>query len=160
MTQRDDVTATDAIGPSDMISRIVSAYANRPDVGIDDIVRLTKELTQTLGVETAGTPRPEMTEHSDPEGKVAKIRTPAVPIEQAVRDEAVTCLVCGKSFKTLKRHLMAAHGMSEGQYRAAFGLSDDFPIVAPSYSERRSQVASDTGFGTYDRGSREAGEIA
>lgn len=155
MTSGEDMTATKPAQTDnqDMIARIVAAYAQRSDVGIADIVRLTQELRASLGAVAlpAATPVAEVTALALP-----ATRTPAISLDDAVSETEVRCLCCGKGFKTLKRHLHAAHGLSEDAYRAAFGLSPDFPIVAPAYSERRSQVASDSGFGTYDRGTRGA----
>jgi predicted transcriptional regulator len=47
----------------------------------------------------------------------------------------------------LKRHLQTAHVMTPEQYRAKWGLRDDHPLVAPAYSERRSQMAKQLGLG-------------
>lgn len=74
-------------------------------------------------------------------------RIPAVPTSQAVSKDTVTCLVCGKVAKTLKGHLTRTHHMDVNAYRAMFSLAKDFPIVAPSYSERRRQLAVDSGLG-------------
>ena len=126
---------------AETIATIVAAFAQRPDAGVEDIVRLTERLSGL----SAAAARPALAP------KPAAPR-PACDPAAAISPDAVRCLCCGKSFKTLKRHLQSAHGLSEAGYRAMFGLSEDYPIVAPSYSERRSQVASETGFGTYDRG--------
>lgn len=130
-----------------MVTAIVAAFAQREDVGVDEIVELTRRLTglaETAGPEVAGRPA------AGPSAGEPAV-TPAVPVEDAVQRDHVVCLCCGRAFKTLKRHLRAAHGLSETEYRARFGLSPDVPIVAPSYSERRSAVALEAGFGTHDR---------
>lgn len=51
----------------------------------------------------------------------------------------------------LKRHLGAEHGMTESEYRQKFGLADDYPLVAPGYSERKANYARSVGFGKYSR---------
>ncbi len=82
--------------------------------------------------------------------KVTK-RKPCIPIEESVTDEAVRCLICGKSMKMLKRHLNQAHNMTPEHYKAAFGLSKDHPLTAPNYTKQKSQYAKITAFGSYDR---------
>ena len=72
---------------------------------------------------------------------------PAVPIDASVGKDAIICLDCGKSFKTLKRHISTEHGFSPVEYRARWGLSKDYPLVAPSYSKRRADTARKIGLG-------------
>ena len=72
---------------------------------------------------------------------------PAVPINASVTGDAIICLEDGKSFKTLKRHLMTAYGMTPAQYRARWNLPKDYPMVAPNYSAQRSQTAKRLGLG-------------
>lgn len=79
---------------------------------------------------------------------------PAVSVKKSVTPDALTCLCCGKQFKSLKRHLQSEHGMSPEEYRAAFGLKTDYPIVAPNYAAQRSSLAKSMGLG------RKAGEPA
>ena len=37
----------------------------------------------------------------------------------------------------LKRHLMTHYDMTPDQYRQKWGLSPDYPMVAPNYAEQR-----------------------
>ncbi|MBF0144323.1 MAG: MucR family transcriptional regulator [Magnetococcales bacterium] len=70
-----------------------------------------------------------------------KAPVPVIAIEQAVTEDTVTCLLCGKPAKTLKRHITTAHGMNDRTYRAKLNLPKDFPLVAPSYSKIRKEAA-------------------
>jgi predicted transcriptional regulator len=72
---------------------------------------------------------------------------PVMPPNKAVGQEQITCLVCGKAFKTLKRHLSQKHDMSPADYRQAFDLSKDYPLVAPGYSQYRANKAKELGLG-------------
>jgi predicted transcriptional regulator len=76
-------------------------------------------------------------------------------IRDSVTDEKVTCLCCGESMKMLKRHLGAAHGLTEHEYRQRYGLSEDHPITAPAYTRRKSSYAHKVGFGKYQRAATE-----
>lgn len=72
---------------------------------------------------------------------------PAVPIKKSVQDDHLVCLEDGKKLKMLKRHLATAYGMTPEEYRAKWGLPHDYPMVAPSYSETRKQLAKRIGLG-------------
>lgn len=123
----------------DMIATIVASFAARPDATPDAIVELYNKLK-----EEADGPAPTAARGDKP--------VPAVPLDQAVQEDKVTCLCCGKSFKMLKRHLGAEHGLTEAEYRTMFDLPADFPLVAPSYSRKKASHAKQAGFGKYDRG--------
>jgi predicted transcriptional regulator len=54
----------------------------------------------------------------------------------------------------LKRHLMTAHSSTPAEYRQRFGLSSDYPMVAPNYAEQRRKLAKSIGLGTKRRKTR------
>lgn len=61
------------------------------------------------------------------------ITSPLVPttfIRKSVSDNEITCLECGKRFKSLKRHLMSNHNLSPEEYRAKWELPATYPMVA------------------------------
>ena len=72
---------------------------------------------------------------------------PAVPIEASVHDDYIICLEDGEKLKTLKKHLMTKYNMTPEQYKARWKLPPDYPIVAPSYSRMRSEIAGKIGLG-------------
>lgn len=72
---------------------------------------------------------------------------PAVSIKKSVTDEYIICLEDGKKFKSLKRHLRTHYDMSPEEYREKWGLSHDYPMVAPAYAAARSQLAKTMGLG-------------
>lgn len=72
---------------------------------------------------------------------------PAISIRKSVSDNEVTCLECGKRFKSLKRHLMSNHNLSPEDYRAKWELPATYPMVAPAYSVTRSKLAKTIGLG-------------
>jgi len=72
---------------------------------------------------------------------------PAVPVRKSITPGYLICLEDGRKFKSLKRHLRTSFGMTPYEYRAKWGLPADYPMVAPDYSERRSQMAKDSGLG-------------
>jgi predicted transcriptional regulator len=72
---------------------------------------------------------------------------PAVSIRSSVKNDHIVCLDCGKKMKMLKRHLMTDHGLTPDDYRARFGLTADYPLVAPDYAEKRRELAKKIGLG-------------
>lgn len=74
-------------------------------------------------------------------------RQPAVPIRRSVSREAIVCLDCGKTQKTLRRHLAGAHGLTADEYRARWRLPADYPMTAPDFAAERSRLAKAAGFG-------------
>lgn len=72
---------------------------------------------------------------------------PAVSIRKSVTPKAVTCLECGKSFKSLKRHLGTSHDLTAKEYKERWDLPRDYPLVAPEYSARRAETAKKIGLG-------------
>ena len=74
--------------------------------------------------------------------------TPAVPIRKSVFPDYIICLEDGKRLKMLKRHLATPYNMTPEQYREKWGLDASYPMVAPNYAERRSELAKQIGLGT------------
>ena len=72
---------------------------------------------------------------------------PAVPIKQSVKPDYIVCLDDGKRFKMLKSHLTTVYNMTPDDYRKRWGLSSDYPMVAPEYAATRSKLAKKIGLG-------------
>jgi predicted transcriptional regulator len=119
---------------AELTTEIVVAYVARntiavPDLG--DLIGAVSRALDALGREQAEPVKPE----------------PAVPVRRSIRDEHLTCLVCGKQQKTLRRHLDVAHQLTPDAYREQFGLKPDYPMAAPGYSRQRAEMAKRTGLG-------------
>ncbi len=72
---------------------------------------------------------------------------PAVPVSKSVSDDYIVCLEDGRKLKMLKRYLRSRYDMSPDDYRRRWSLPADYPMVAPSYTERRSEFAKKIGLG-------------
>lgn len=57
--------------------------------------------------------------------------------------DTVTCLECGKSFLSLKRHLALSHNMNDKEYRKKYSIPSKQKLVAQKVSEAASKNASD-----------------
>ncbi len=68
-------------------------------------------------------------------------RVPAVPIDRSITPDYIVCLDDGTRLKTLRRYLKRKYALTPDQYRQRWGLPDDYPMVAPGYSELRSSLA-------------------
>ena len=88
------------------------------------------------------------------DGTPAELPEPAVPIKRSVTPDYIVCLEDGQQLKMLKRHLRNAFDMSPDQYRRRWGLPADYPMTAPNYSKKRSQLAKKAGLGTQPRRKR------
>lgn len=71
----------------------------------------------------------------------------AEEIAAAVQPDSIMCFEDGKRYKSMKRHLRVHFNLTPAEYRAKWGLPDDFPMVAPNYSARRSELAKAAGLG-------------
>lgn len=93
---------------------------------------------------------------------VQETRTPAVSVRSSVKPDSLTCLECGKKLKMIKRHLGADHQLTPAEYRSRWGLSADYPLVAPNYAVTRKELAVRIGLGRKPgpRGTRAAAKLA
>lgn len=123
-----------------LVAQILSSYLSNNTVAPADLPSVIESVKKAFSGATGTTSAPVS------EGE-SKIWEPAVSVKKSVTPEAVTCLVCGEKFKSLKRHLQAAHQLSPREYREAFKLKNDYPIVAPAYAARRSDLAKSLGLG-------------
>ena len=117
-----------------LTAQIVSAHLSNNAVPADQLPSLISQVHQALA--TVGQ-TPVAASHAEP----------VVPVKKSVFADHLVCLVCGKQFKTLRRHLMSDHKLSPEQYRERFGLPDSYPIIAPNYAKLRSALAKKTGLG-------------
>lgn len=76
-------------------------------------------------------------------------------IRKSISDDGIVSFIDGKSYKTLKRHL-TSHGVTPQQYRERYGLPQDYPMVAPSYAAKRSELAKAIGLGQVGAGRTQA----
>ena len=115
------------------LAEIVSSYLAKNQVAPSDLPALITSVYEALR-SLGKAPEPELPK-------------PAVPIRQSVRRDYVVCLECGWRGLSLRRHLVAGHGLSGNEYRDRWKLSPDHPLTAPAYSARRSELAKNLGLG-------------
>jgi predicted transcriptional regulator len=123
-----------------LVAQILSSYLSNNTVAPADLPSVIESVKKAFGgsAEAISTP---------PSDSATKTWQPAVPVKKSVTPDAVICLCCGQRLKTLKRHLQTAHQLTPSEYRASFGLKSDYPVVAPNYAARRSDLAKSLGLG-------------
>mgnify|MGYP001793025374 CR=1 FL=1 len=77
-----------------------------------------------------------------------------MPTKKSVTPDYLICLEDGKRLKTLKRYLRGRYKLSPDQYRSKWGLPSNYPMVAPNYSLRRSELAKKFGLGSVRNSSK------
>ena len=126
-------------GPTDarllgLTAQIVAAHVSKNPTPTDALPALIQSVFKSL----AGAGAPD---------EVAVKLEPAVPIKKSVFPDHLICLEDGKKLRMLKRHLATAYQMTPDQYRQRWGLPSDYPMVAPEYAARRSELAKSIGLG-------------
>jgi len=122
---------------------IVAAYVSNNPIPVSEVPAMIKSVHTTLGGLGGSS-----------QGEVQTSQKPAVPIKRSVNPDYIVCLEDGKKLKMLKRHLKTAYNMTPESYRERWGLSSDYPMVAPNYARQRSRLAKEIGLGTRARRGR------
>ncbi len=147
MSVREDSNQKDSIAPDaekhrDRVANVLAAMIAAGLVKeAEDLGAVTTKVSDVLlGIGTTS------------EGTLATPQrpTPAVAVKKSITPDYIVCLEDGKKLKMLKRHLKTAYDMSPEQYRERWGLPPDYPMTAPSYSARRSDLAKTNGLGRGD----------
>ena len=135
---------------------IIVAYLGQRSVEPERLAGLVRDVQAALkgdSDETQYTGRKEVATSTSAEVEVASpterqvAQQPAVPIETSVMQNYILSLEDGRPYRSLKRHLRIRYGLTPDEYRKKWGLPHDYPMVAPSYAQERSEVAKRIGLG-------------
>jgi len=119
---------------------IVTAFVSRNALSTADLPAVIATVHEALlAVRGRGAPEPEAA------------KPPAVSVRRSIQPDHLVCLEDGLKYVSLKRHLRTVHNLTPDGYRAKWCLPDDYPMVAPSYSKRRSSLAKVAGLGSHSR---------
>ncbi|CAN7586120.1 MucR family transcriptional regulator [Phenylobacterium sp. LjRoot219] len=77
-------------------------------------------------------------------------RASTAEVRRSITNDALISFEDGRPYRMLKRHLRTV-GLTPEEYRAKWGLPADHPMVAPTYSARRSEFAKASGLGVTTR---------
>jgi predicted transcriptional regulator len=129
-----------------LTAQIVISHASMSELTPDELVGEIKEVYNALSSLEGGT----LLEAAElAKGKEAEVvKKPSVPLKDIVKEKYVVCLECGKRMRTLKAHIRKAHNLMPKEYFKRYGLDPKkYPLVCKEYSEQRSKMAKDRGFG-------------
>lgn len=125
----------------ELTADIVAAYVSNNAVAASDLPALVRTVHETLRSpsppESAAAPEPAR-------------RKTASQVQRSITPEGLISFIDGKPYQTLKRHV-GKHGMTLSEYKAKFGLPDDYPTTAANYSARRREFAKQIGLGQRDK---------
>ncbi|MBF0160860.1 MAG: MucR family transcriptional regulator [Magnetococcales bacterium] len=137
-------------------ARIVQAYLAHNALPIQQVGVLIETVHQTLSALSQQSAPAEILPQQQPAMDIHRsLPVPFVPVEQAVTEESILCLICGKASKAIRGHLTKTHGIDVPTYLAHYGLPKDFPMVAPAYSATRRKLAIAAGAGEKLQAGRE-----
>lgn len=128
---------SEQVSPAELLkltADIVAAHVSNNKLPANDLPQLVAQVRASLadtGGSTSAQQRP----------------SPAVPIKKSVTADYIVCLEDGMKLKMLKRHLKTSCDLTPEQYRERWGLAADYPMVAPNYAKKRSQLAKKIGLG-------------
>ncbi len=116
-------------------THVVAARVNESDMDADEIEALYRrvfammhEICQSVEI-------------------ICDVQEPAVPIEDSIQPDYLVCLEDGKKMKMMRRYLRTSYDMTPEEYREKWDLPDDYPMTAPNYAKKRSNLAKDIGLG-------------
>ena len=130
-----------------LTAEIIVSHASITELSTQELVEEIKDVYNVLASLEGGEVIPEtMAPEKAPEAEVGK--KPPIPLKDIVTQKHVVCLECGKKMRILKAHIRKAHGLMPKEYFKRFGLDPKkYPLVCKEYSEQRSQMAKNRGFG-------------
>ncbi len=118
-----------------LTTEIVSSYAGNNALATDQLGELINQVHRALAGLDGSTEQEEQQAE------------PAVAVRRSITNNEIICLDCGHGQKMLKRHLSTAHGLTPDEYRQKWKLPSNYPMVAPDYAQRRSEMAKRIGLG-------------
>ena len=121
-----------------LTSTIISAHVSNNKTGTSDLPLLIQRVYQVLS--NLGSVQAEQ-----------EAPHPAVPIRNSIGSDFIVCLEDGRRMKMLKRYLKKVYSMTPDEYRERWGLPPTYPMVAPSYAAKRSELARKCGLGKRGR---------
>ncbi|RWM07972.1 MucR family transcriptional regulator [Mesorhizobium sp.] len=127
--------AEDAINLIELTADIVSAYVSKNPLPVSSLPELISSVNSSLS------------KIGQPVEAETPAQAPAVNPRRSVFPDYIVCLEDGKKFKSLKRHLDVHYGLTPDEYRAKWGLKQDYPMVAANYAAQRSALAKSSGLG-------------
>ncbi len=120
----------------EMAAEIIAAHASTTPMTKEELIAELNDIHSALSSLEKGEAAATSEEAEE---------APAVSRKKAFGKDKIFCMICGKGFKTLSRHLKTAHDMSAAEYRQQFDIPRSQSLAAKNYSESRRQMAVERG---------------
>lgn len=137
--------ANTEIDTIELTAAIVTAYVQNNSIDAADLPKVIGSVHAAL----QGVGKPVV----EPAPEVAKPST--AQVRKSVSDAGLVSFIDGKTYQSLKRHL-GTHDLTPDDYRERYGLAASYPMVAPAYAARRSELAKKIGLGSKGRHAKSA----
>ncbi|WP_309627788.1 MucR family transcriptional regulator [Brevundimonas sp.] len=141
-----DASSDSFDGTVELVSAFVSNTNNR--LTAEELQSLIRDTFATLSSLSHGGPAEAAEEPETYSKSKAEIR-------KSIGPDSLISFEDGKGYQSLKRHL-SGRGLTPEGYRAKYGLPQDYPMVHPAYSARRSELAKSIGLGSKGRQAKAA----
>lgn len=106
--------------------KMVEAQAGVREMTAEGMISMVKEVNMGLSGIASG-------ELSD------KAQEPVVDPKQAIRKKTITCVECGKTFKTITKRHLESHGLTSAEYKAKWGYPKGQPLSCRDTAKARSE---------------------
>ena len=145
-----DFNAADALT---LAAEITAAWLSNGNtrVNADDVPAALRSIFEEVS-SLAGTGQQR---EAAPEAALQEFVGATTARKSLASDDHIISMIDGKPYRTLKRHL-ATNGLTPDQYRARYNLKPEYPMVAPTYSQARRDMAHKIGLGSKGRTARSA----
>lgn len=115
----------------DQAMAMVQAQAGVKQMTPAEMIAMVKELADGLA-KLASSDVSEEAAGEDAEG-------PAYDPKKAIKQNAIICVECGKSFKILGKKHLATHGLTPDEYREKHGYKKGTALVCKSLAKQRKE---------------------
>jgi predicted transcriptional regulator len=124
----------------ELVAEVAAAYFSNSHVNAAEIPSVISQIATSLS--TVG----ELPAEPGPEPQAEQPKATPAQIRKSISENGLVSFEDGRTYKTLRRHL-STRGLTPDQYRQKHGLPANYPMVSPSYSARRSELARTIGLG-------------
>lgn len=127
---------------AELTVQVLAARLTKKEMTLDELQKEMTAISKMIRAIDECTLQEAIAEEPVEEPKPQKIN-----MKKVFKENEVVCLLCNKSFTTLKRHLMQVHQMTDKEYKKQFGIPAKQPLVAKSYSEKKRMAAQQNKLG-------------
>jgi len=128
---------------AELTVQVLAARLTKKEMTLDELQKEMVAISNMIKAIEEGT-----LQEATPEEPVEEEPKPQkINMKKVFKENEVVCLLCNKSFTTLKRHLTQVHQMTDKEYKKQFGIPAKQPLVAKSYSDKKRASAQQNKLG-------------